>query len=323
MGKPWSCDNNGGAPTPYTFIPVAPKQSAGTSLFCFTLINTAAKHEADLVDTQKNKKAGIFACDAFAVYKTHISRTNVTSFTHMWDDVNKTGEWKKHDWTVKVEPHTVFLPDRLRVHLAKLGAPINAALYVKYGTGNYGTAWLGVRDAFHLYSKNAVDLYFKNQKECAKYIKYWSHTFSIITCMDASDVGQMLNVNLTSDKEHAAECTNDQAVFFDPKDTPKAWLQCYKRADENSHAEVVRKYSSNQQGHVSHKTSFTWWATSGLAITSMCALGVASFVMRRMPVRRLQMGRGLYTNAAPEEFSANDVTLIVPGENDEITGAPQ
>jgi len=293
------------------------KQSAGTSMFCFTLINTTAKHDADLMDTQKKRKAGIFGCDGYGVFKTHMWKIDVRSFTHMWDDVNKNGEWKKHDWTIKVDPDTVFLPDRLRTHLARLGAPINAALYVKYGN-----AWLGVTDAFHLYSKNAVQLYLQNQKECAKYITYWSQTFSIIACMDGSDVGQMLNLNLTSDKEHAKECTHDQAVFFASKHTPKAWLQCYNRAEESSYVEVVRKYASNQQGRASRSIVLTWWAAAGLAITSMCAFGVVSIMMRRVPVRVLRKGRGLYTNAALEELSTNDVALIVPGENNEVTDAP-
>ena len=41
----------------------------------------------------------------------------------------------------------------------------------------------------------------------------------------------------------------------DSKRTPKAWLQCYKHVQKTSSIEIVRKYSSKQQGHASQENN--------------------------------------------------------------------
>jgi len=42
---------------------------------------------------------------------------NALLFMHLWDAVNAAGTYKLLDWTVKVDPDAVLLPDRLRYHL--------------------------------------------------------------------------------------------------------------------------------------------------------------------------------------------------------------
>merc|ERR1712218_237604 len=95
------------------------------------------------------ERAGIFACDASCVVTSRegilgndvviatIPTTEVSGvskdgtapdagiFLQAWDAIKRNGQYLQHEWTVKVDPDTVFLPERLRPQLLPGKRPNN------------------------------------------------------------------------------------------------------------------------------------------------------------------------------------------------------
>lgn len=121
------------------------RNSTSPSLYCFTVMRPATS-EHDLLNTQYDMRAGIFACEGHDVFSskevpigsslsTPIRTTKVESdlkcevggdfetalntdiFLIVWAAVSDKGAWHLHDWTVKADPDTAFFPDRLRMKL--------------------------------------------------------------------------------------------------------------------------------------------------------------------------------------------------------------
>merc|ERR550532_448024 len=102
---------------------------------------------------QKNKNAGIFACNEFAIFSnsTTLLDTDKPSPVHVnlldfslsvpyggkwhtalnrhvfnliWKEIVSLGSYRKHDWVVKADPDCVLFPDRL-VQLLQRWPPMN------------------------------------------------------------------------------------------------------------------------------------------------------------------------------------------------------
>jgi len=147
------------------------------SLFCFTLL-TASPHEQQLLGLQHQEMVGVFACDSLALY-SNVSfevvpgiRTSsiggglesasggeqgvsasLEVFMGVWKEVARSRLYADHDWTVKVDVATVFLPARLRAILphhpeeAVVGAYLNNCKFNLRGSievlsRNAVTAWI-------------------------------------------------------------------------------------------------------------------------------------------------------------------------------------
>jgi hypothetical protein len=115
----------------------------GHSLFCFSLC-VPWTSEPDLLLMQLTNRISIFSCEEFTVYshpvislgdfKTrllkmdlHVPRCgkyeticNTPVFQKLWQQLVEDRQFARHDWTVKVDPDAVFLPDRLRGSLRDL-----------------------------------------------------------------------------------------------------------------------------------------------------------------------------------------------------------
>merc|ERR1711972_613865 len=117
--------------------------------FCFTVMRAHAQHEVDLMRVKLHLGAGIFACDEWRVFSdtkmilspgspdspvpientviaTDLRATgngittqfkNSKQFLSAWDKMREDGSYKDSDWVVKVDPDTLFFPDRLRAQL--------------------------------------------------------------------------------------------------------------------------------------------------------------------------------------------------------------
>jgi len=108
------------------------------SLFCFALVRPRSP-DGPLLLAQRSLGAGLFACDALALFsnetfeaapgvKTQSLRVDLegssggeygpamdlNAFMAVWREVAHGEKFREHDWTVKVDVQTVFLPGRLR-----------------------------------------------------------------------------------------------------------------------------------------------------------------------------------------------------------------
>jgi len=97
-----------------------------------------------MLELSASSGQGIFGCDEADIFSSargHIGGINLTAplpdwnmavplrpgttwrmntpiLRQVWDAVYKGGKWKRHDWTIKLDPDTVFIPDKFRPTLA-------------------------------------------------------------------------------------------------------------------------------------------------------------------------------------------------------------
>jgi hypothetical protein len=117
------------------------------TLFCWALMLPSG-YERGLMEALAAKDVSIFACDSYAVYSNgrfevrggdksrrvetedvgdltveyggpYNNALNSPIFDRVWRKVRDTGVYKGYDWTVKVDPDAVYLPDRLKDHLKR------------------------------------------------------------------------------------------------------------------------------------------------------------------------------------------------------------
>jgi len=182
------------------------------SLFCWAVVQ-ASGYEGPLVKAQLAKKAGIFACDDYALVSDKdlqfegvktvlVSTTKVTGYTaagtspnapvfvEAWGKLKEDGRYSKHDWIVKADPDTVVVPDRLRTVLAPGQQPKNPyppPYAPAPGSGqwvpncdkmkNWGAGWGGLWPmmfgSIEIISREAIDNYFANEQMCKDSLPGW------------------------------------------------------------------------------------------------------------------------------------------------------
>jgi len=117
------------------------------SLYCYALMLPFG-YEPNLLAAQKQKKVGLFDCDAYTIFsnstilldkgapmpievefldfslavpsggKWH-SALNTPVFNKIWTKVRDMGIYLRHDWVVKADPDTVWFPERLKIVLQR------------------------------------------------------------------------------------------------------------------------------------------------------------------------------------------------------------
>jgi len=236
----WSCKVLGEARPPTKNLKdlKAPYTPAGTSLFCFTVV-TPNGLEADLVKAQQEAAGGIFACDASKVLSLTITSTvnSVTAevlghyletdkmlFLKAWDQIKASGQYKDHDFTVKVQPDVVFFPLRLKSQLTALGAPAKTSFILQGKDGLVGDVMV--------FSNPAVKDFYWHTPECAlHFANAASEGAFFSSCFEALGIDHMVDDDLFSD----ATCTEATAAALLPASIPSMtaafWTQCYQQGD--------------------------------------------------------------------------------------------
>jgi len=222
------------------------------SLYCF-LVLMPTGYEPDLVRSQVQHSAGVFACDeheALSVAAMDLgsgihtltikgiqstkgawgSWLNTRNFLQAWDALIAKGRFLKHDWTVKVDPDCVFFPDRLKLHLQKL-LPMGTDedLYIKNCPKDFG-----MMGSMEVFSRGAVETYGKRKAPCFTKLnpdKSGEDGF-MQACMEMLHVGNRQDFGLLIDSYCGfGNCaSSDWTVAFHPyKDTTR-WFQCWGQA---------------------------------------------------------------------------------------------
>jgi len=194
--------------------------------------------EVELQQAAEQNGGSIYGCEAHKVYNSwktdsaswdtaETTLINTGVFLKVFEWVRDDGEYLKHDWTVKVDPDCVFLPDRLRNHLYGLRPPANTAMYLKNnnvkGMGNNN--FLG---AIEVFSKRAVQIYLDNDKECGKYLGSNSGEDGFFKgCMDALGIGFMWDHDMFKPNYDPAICTNGKYAAYHPMKYATHWQRCW------------------------------------------------------------------------------------------------
>jgi len=251
-GKTWSCANKGGsAPLP-AIVPAPKGAGMGTSLFCFTVVTpqgvvppgVEAGYETKIIDSIRAKKLGIFQCEAQAVFQgaqapagDWKSIANTDIFIKTWKQVQADGQYRQHDWTVKVDTDAVFFPFRLKYHLDQLSAPAGTALYVKNIDFKFG--FMG---SLEVLSQKAVDVYLADVDTCVAHLgNNGGEDAFTMGCLDSLGVAHMRDNSLLNDKYMSGQafhlfdvdpCQNAGNVAFHPYKHVNAWMGCYNVAQK-------------------------------------------------------------------------------------------
>mmetsp|Transcript_163196 Transcript_163196/g.396629 ORF Transcript_163196/g.396629 Transcript_163196/m.396629 type:complete len:296 (+) Transcript_163196:138-1025(+) len=244
-------------------------RDAVPTLFCFVLMLSWTS-ELQLVQSHANAGVGIFGCKAHSVYSdktitlrpevarpgkapapaimttvvsggslaaskggTFDTYLNTEVFTRVWQQVFEQDLFRQHDWTVKVDPDSVFLPGRLIEHLR----PGQYGPHPREQEVYFNNCGYGFHGPIEIVSQKAM-LHFSDRgmEQCKEErVSDWSKTGEDVffkNCMAALGVTKLNDFGLLSE-EHCGEkpspCVSGK-VAFHPFKGVQPWLQCLKEA---------------------------------------------------------------------------------------------
>jgi len=169
------------APATTTSAPPSTTPGSSFTLFCWLVATSAPNNEVELVRGQYRHHVGIWQCNEARAYadvgdelapgepgsprfinhgaaKSELSRggqgwwMNVNIFANVWDMLIAEGAFRKYDATVKVDPDTVLIPERLR----RMMEPNNPS--EPWRIANCAR-WASMQGSLEVLSRAAVDQY--------------------------------------------------------------------------------------------------------------------------------------------------------------------
>jgi len=168
---------------------------------------------------------------------------NTDIFIKVWKEVVNLGAYKKHHWTVKADPDSVFFPARLRQMV--IDEP-TGAIYLN-------NCKFGLHGPIEVMTREALDLYAERQRDCAgirrdamDMTSAWDdedHAFGedefIHRCFDHLHVKRVDELGLllseTACDQETVPC-DEGKVAFHPFKTKKEYFDCWDSARGSSSA---------------------------------------------------------------------------------------
>jgi len=217
---------------------------------------------------QAEARAGIFACDGHAIVAdgemsrldqtTHLhievntdfvgvssdgTAANTLLFIEAWRAVIQRGDFDFYDWTLKVDPDAVMLPDRVRTHLLPYTGLGEGKHYVlncnAYPERPDFPMMYGALEAF---SRKAVQQYaWGHNKSCVNGFHWqdWGEDVFMVSCMNSLGISKLSDMKLIGDNNcignghQGADCNNDQLAAFHPFKDIRSWSACFQAATGN------------------------------------------------------------------------------------------
>jgi hypothetical protein len=230
---------------PHAFKPASSRQpgSEALSLFCITAFAEGSIEERALLDTARKRRASIFACDAvelFALKAPAIASCRLPNegtargghsfsaeaFQKVWMSLQEKRQYLRHDWTVKVDPDTVFLPARLQKRLSLLRPPEAEPLYFKSDVGFTG--------AIEVLSKAALERFHLHRASCRRVLANCLKEDSFLqSCLDMVGADFVEDGSGALVGSSASNCA-DQARTAFHAEGPASWIACYEAAQATS-----------------------------------------------------------------------------------------
>mmetsp|Transcript_69308 Transcript_69308/g.200802 ORF Transcript_69308/g.200802 Transcript_69308/m.200802 type:complete len:499 (-) Transcript_69308:93-1589(-) len=232
------------------------------SLFCFVLMLPDG-YEVNLVKMQAEQKLSIFGCEEYTVFSNKAinlapgvvasvvnsdlrcdvggefkTALNLNIFLAVWKQVIAENHFRNHDWTVKVDPDTVFFAERLRPLLAHHSPDIPKGVYLN-------NCKFGLHGPLEVFSKNAVLAWSAGTETCLAHFDQvcsgpcnWGEDMFIDQCLKKvlgvrrdSDWGLLSEEHCKPDSYHQnewIECTNGN-VAFHPFKTEVDYQACLQK----------------------------------------------------------------------------------------------
>jgi hypothetical protein len=211
-------------------------QATGTSLYCFMVVMRGGYEEA-LMQAAKDMDTSVFQCEAHDVLDGQVaaqveegdwsSVSNSEVFVDVWRRVIAANRFQEADWTVKVDPDTVFFPDRLRSMIADLRPQAWQPIYLKNSQRFNG--FLG---AIEVLTKQAVELYSEfGLIGCAPMEQNSGEDGYLKDCLDSIGAKYMMQDNILLSNGNEKHCEMVHATFHPFKDVGR-WHSCFDRAQQ-------------------------------------------------------------------------------------------
>mmetsp|Transcript_41753 Transcript_41753/g.104934 ORF Transcript_41753/g.104934 Transcript_41753/m.104934 type:complete len:598 (+) Transcript_41753:76-1869(+) len=211
------------------------KKQRNLSLYCFALM-LPHSYEQGLLAMQFQHKVSLFLCDEYSVYsnmtitvspglRSGVINSNLTCkkggefgtalnnpiFLEVWKKVATDGIYLHHDWTAKVDPDAVFIPQRLR-GLLSAHQETHEGVYLN-------NCKFGLHGPLEVFSRNAVKAWEKGRHQCLSYFDDLCNG----DCMWGEDmfIDQCLWKVLYVRREN-----NFRLLVEDHCDPPEGWKDC-------------------------------------------------------------------------------------------------
>lgn len=224
------------------------------TLYCYSVM-VSWNYEPTLVAMQILHKRSIFSCEASDVYSDKVMKIgdrvttkvkgtdlkcekggpfntllNTPMFIKVWEQVLRDGNFRKHEWIVKVDCDAVFLPNRL-LRLVQ-GPALEGA---QEGRGVFiNNCGFGLHGPLEVVSRKALETYGEGYKDCPTPPQ---EDVYLQACMNHLGVKQVNQFNLLSE-DHCRtpnwqDCQSEHVSFHPFKDV-EAYEACESRAKEAS-----------------------------------------------------------------------------------------
>jgi len=233
----------------------------GVSLFCFAVM-VPWGDERELLREAHAMSAGIFGCEDSAVYssdaievapgvETIVARDSLKCeyggefktalnndiFMDIWRKVVSDGVFAQRDWTVKVDPDSVFFPHRLRRRLAPLQhTAAEEPVYIN-------NCKLGMHGPFEVLSRRAVLSWHGGMDRCVSYFRklcsgdcLWGEDMFLDQCFQRVLHVKRINFYDVLLEAHCyppqgwESCRDESVVAFHPFKSRGGFASCLKRA---------------------------------------------------------------------------------------------
>jgi len=209
------------------------------------------------------RKVGIFACDEPGVYSNQVihvgpgvdsnvvasdlkcnvggefkTALNTDIFIAVWKRVVVDGRFTQHDWTVKVDPDTVFFASRLKSHLSsqKPGDPPGGA-YIN-------NCKFGMHGPLEVFTKNAVHNWIMGISHCVAHFTrlcsgpclwgedmFMDQCFQRVLGVQRENDYAMLNEAACDPKPGWDSCNDVSYVAYHPFKTLEGWQACLTNSE--------------------------------------------------------------------------------------------
>jgi len=236
-------------------------------VFSDVSVTLGSKSTDQMKSTVKVEYTKVFASNGSAVRRPNTQiYVNTELFMNVWRAIKKNGEYAKHEWVVKSDPATVFIPARLRIILqtqlvTQKGVYLENCKYVR----------MSLHGSLEVVSKVGFDTFLDKLDDCYTtlpwragihtHFKYYGEDKFLQFCMDKHGVDKVASRQMveqvpkpmniyglhltvscpghrikfeTAIKKWKPNCTRSKTAGLHPFKTVKEWTTCF----ENTTASV-------------------------------------------------------------------------------------
>jgi hypothetical protein len=226
-----------------------------SSLFCFMLV-VPWGDEPKVVTWQRKARKGIFQCDKYSIYSNVTgdvlsglpitvvhsdlfcpmggqwnTRLNTPIFIKLWDQVLHDGVYRSTAWTVKLDPDTVFFPQRLR---DVVESPAHHSAQEEQGLFSDNCEYKGtLHGPIELLSRRAVEVYAVGHKNiCTQPPQEDVYMRSCLLKLGVKRVQDFILLAEQSCFWDWESCKSSRVAFHPFKTLQSQW-GCYGTAENN------------------------------------------------------------------------------------------